>query len=386
MSPLALAARSCRSLAAPALLLLVSGVGACAAGRGRGAAAPAKVVAVDMDPVRVEVSRDRQGRAATSTFDARELFDQAGAALESDRYDRALELYDRLIESFPTSRLLPAALFNAGLALEGKRDLDAAVVRYLAVVGRAGATRHGLDAHLRAAAVLAEQTRWSESLRVLEEVAARRDLDSGDRVELSARRGYALLESGHPAEAERALTDAIELAGGAARDGRPATRYFVAMAHYYLGEIPRREAEAMPLRLPEERLQRDVEEKSRLILAAERHFVDTIRAANLHWATAAGYQLGAMQEEMWRALLASPVPPRLNREEARAYLAEVRTLARVNLSKALSAHERNAELAKRKATETPWSEASRRRAAELRALVDANTGASRLPPPGPVAR
>jgi tetratricopeptide (TPR) repeat protein len=377
-------ARSCRPLAVlrlfPALALAVQ-VGACAGSQRRGSPAPARVVDVDVEPVRVEVSRDGKGGTRVAMFDARELFDEAGAALEADQYGRALALYDRLVASFPDSKLVPAALFNAGLALEGKRDLDGAIARYLDAARRAPATRHGLDAHIRAGAAMAELARWSDALRVLDEVSARSDLGDADRIELHARRGYVLVASGRYAEAERALAAAIELAPRVARDRRLARDSFVAMAHYYLGDIARRQSEAVQLRLPEAQLERDIEARAKLVLVAQRRFEDTIRVGNLHWATAAGFQLGALQEEMWRALIRSPVPPRLRGAEAAIYLTELRALARAHLEKALAAHEMNVRVAEQNAAPTPWSESSRLRAGELRRfLADATSGPTRLPP------
>lgn len=384
---MALDARSGRFPPLLALSTLLVWVGACAAG-GRGGApaapAPARVVDIDVEPLRVEVGRGPNG-TEVAVYDARQLFDQASAALDADDFARALALYDQLVASFPDSQLVPPALFNAGLALEGKRDLVAAAARYLEVVRRAPATRYGLDAHIRAGAVMAELERWPDALRILDEVGARRDLGDADRIELHARRGYVLVESRRYGEAEQALGAAIDLAERARRERSTATDSFVAMAHYYLGEMPRRQAEAVALELPEKRLEERIEAKAKLVLTAQRRFEDTIRVGDLLWATAAGYQLGAMQQDMWRSLRAAPVPPALTGEEARIYTTEVGGLARGHLEKALAAHEMNVKVADRNAAQTPWSESSRRRIAEIRQLLAGAAVGVHGPPP-PVGR
>lgn len=356
--------RSSRFLALLALLLQV---GACAGSSRGSAATPAKVVNLDMEPTRVEVSRDAKGGAQVAAYDARELFDRAGAALDASRHGEALALYDRLVASFPDSQLVPPALFNAGLALEGEGKLDAAIARYLEVVRRTPATRHGLDAHIRAAAVMAELSRWRDSLRELDRLLARADLVHADRVEVQARRGHVLVERGSYAEAETALAAAIDLARRGQR--RIETDYFAAMAHYYQGEVQRRQADAVRLELPEAALEQGIESKAKLVLAAQRRFEDTIRLGNLYWATAAGYQLGAMQQEVWRALRAAPVPRRLKADEAAIYTGEVRTLARAHLDKALAAHVMNVKVAEHHKQQTPWSESSRQRISELTAII-----------------
>lgn len=335
--------------------------------------------------MRVEVARG-PGGTRVEVFDARELFDRAGAALAADRYGEALALYDRLVASFPDSQLVAPALFNAGLALEGSGKLDAAVARYLEVNRRAGATRHGLDATIRAGAVTAELARWSDALRLFDELLARRDLAAADRIEIHARRGYVLVEGGRHAEAETALTAALDLAQRGARGQPGSLRYFVAMARYYLAEIPRRQADAMRVELPDDRLERDLEAKAKLVLVAQRRFEDTIRQGDLYWATAAGYQLGAMQQEMWRALVSAPVPRHLKKNEAAIYTAEVHALARGHLDKALAAHVMNRKVAEHQGAHTRWSEASGERIVELTDLIAreaSRPSGAGVPPPAP---
>ncbi|HKE16207.1 MAG TPA: hypothetical protein VKB80_15145 [Kofleriaceae bacterium] len=381
-------ARFCPVLALSALLATTAGVGACAAGaRGGAPARPARVTTVDVEPMRVEVARGPAGGTQVVVYDARELFDRAGGALAADRYAEALALYDRLLASFPASQLVPPAQFNAGLALEGMRRLDEAVARYLDVVRRAGATRYGLDAHIRAGAVLSELARWSDALRLFDELFARRDLGAADRIEIATRRGYVLVESRRYPDAEEALAAVIDLAGSGER-ARPDSRYFVAMAQYYLAEIPRRQAEVVRLELPEAELQQNLEVKAKLVLLAQRRFEDTIRLGNVYWATAAGYQLGSMQQDMWRALTSAPVPPQLDAQASAIYTAEVRALARAHLDKALAAHVMNVKVADHLAAHTPWSESSRQRIAELTALIareakGPSAGAWGRTPPGP---
>ena len=375
------------SLAVFALLGPILGVGACA-GSSRGAAAPqpVRVSSVDVEPMRVEVARG-PGGTQVEVFDARELFDRAGAALAADRYGEALALYDRLVASFPDSALVAPALFNAGLALEGSGKLDAAVGRYLEVNRRTGATRYGLDATIRAGAVTAELARWSDALRLFDELLARRDLTAADRIELHARRGYVLVEGGRDVEAEVGLNAALELAQRGARGQVVSLRYFVAMARYYLAEIPRRQADAVRLDLPDDRLEGGLEVKAKLVLLAQRRFEDTIRQGDLYWATAAGSQLGAMQQEMWRALSAAPVPRRLAPDAAAIYTAEVHALARGHLDKALAAHVMNRKVADHHRAQTPWSDASGERIVALTDLIAreaSRPSGAAVPPPGGV--
>jgi tetratricopeptide (TPR) repeat protein len=337
-------------------------VGACAGNPGRPAppaSAPRDVASertIDVEPLRVRVVEDAAGEPETLVYDARDLFDQAGAALDGESWDQALALYDRLLVEFPTSALVVPALFNAGLSHEGKGDWSGAIARYQRVVSIASRPRDSIEASLRIAAVLAEEGAWERSAAALDAVLASKAATPDDRLEALARRGYALVEQKSYAAAERALAAAVELAGKGDRGG-----YFSAMAHFYLAEVPRRQAAAVPLRLPDAQLRADLEAKAKLVLLAQDRFEKAVGLGNVYWATAAGHAMASMQEDMWRALVGAPVPAQLEADEAAIYIAEVRKLARPYLDRALEIHSKNLQLAERYRTESPWSEASRQR-------------------------
>ena len=136
----------------------------------------------------------------------------------------------------------------------------------------------------------------------------------------------------------------------------------------------------MPLRLPDTQLKADLEAKARLMLRAQDRFRATIKLGNVYWATAAGYQMAAMQEDLWRALVGAPVPPQLDRDAAAEYLSEVHELARPHLGKALEVYTRTVKLAGRYGMQTPWSEAARKRIGVVTRIIDreARGGAASL--------
>ncbi len=315
------------------------------------------------------------GKPEVEVYDARDLFDQAGAALDGESWDLALQLYDRLIGEFPSSALVVPALFNAGLAHEGKEDWEGAIARYQRVTRVASRPRDSIEASMRIAAVLAERGAWERSAAALDVVLGNKAASADDRLEALARKGYALVEQKSYAAAESALRSAVDRGGKGDR-----SNYFAAMAHFYLAEIPRRQAADVPLRLPDAQLKADLEAKAKLVLLAQERYQATVGLGNVLWATAAGHQMAAMQEDMWRALVGAPVPAQLKKEEAALYVAEVRKLARPYLDRALDIHGKNLELAERYRTESPWSEGSRQRIPVLADLIARENRGER---PGP---
>jgi len=371
--------------------------------RSTAAVAPAPVVReapavteekiVHLEPIRIEVVKGPDGRPTVEATDARSLLDAGNEDLVAGRYDQALTLYDRLVRDFGDSELVVPALFNAGLALEGKGELDAAVDRYQGVVRRAPTGADSRDAHLRAVAVLSEQERWPLAARLVDEFLARPDLGAGNRLEGLARRGYIAVELGDYAGAESELHEAVRIAEQEQAAGRLAVDdYYGAMAHYYLAEIPRRQFAVLPIRLPESQMTNDLNQKAELVLLAGQRYDRAIATGNLYWATAAGYQIASMQAEFRDAIVLAPIPPHLDPAAAAEYERRVHKEARRFLDKALRIHQQTVELARLYRTTTPWADAAVIRAEQITALLARESAGELVKPDGlgghhaPVAR
>ena len=53
-------------------------------------------------------------------------------------------------------------------------------------------------------------------------------------------------------------------------------------------------------------MDRDLEEKAGLLLKAQRAYIDTIKYGNARWASAAGFQVGSLYEELYDGLRDRP--------------------------------------------------------------------------------
>jgi tetratricopeptide (TPR) repeat protein len=349
------------------LILLVAGCGAAA----KPVAGPPKQTpkTVELEPMVVEVT----GNDAR-VYDARSLLEEGNDALTQRRLDEAIAAFDQLLRDFPDSKLAVAAEYNAGLANEGKRDWAAAAERYRRVIAKAADPSYRDDfvnAHFRLGAVLAETEQFAEAARVLEKVLARDDLAVESRLEALARLGYALLETRDFAGAEEVLRSAVAFHRDQQGRQRIETTYFVAMAQYYLGEIPHRQFLALPLRYPEQQMSRDLDQKSQLFLLARDRFIKVVDYKNPEWATAAVYQVGRMYREFWDAWMAVPIPAELNATEAKEYIRQMNTepSLRKLLEKSLLFHERNQTMADSARVSTYWSQRSADEAQGVREIV-----------------
>jgi tetratricopeptide (TPR) repeat protein len=335
-----------------------------------GQPAPTDTKVIEVEPLRIQVIRDDEGNEQVVATDARSLFDEANDALADAKFESALKLYDEIEADFQESALAVPALFNAGLALEGLGRVDDAVERYMRLANAEKTGRDAVDARIRAAALYAENERWSASLKVLDGLLALDGLEAADQVEGMARKGFVLLEAADFSAAETVLTNAITLYEAKKKAGTVFhSDYFRAMAQFYLGDSPRRQFDAIPIRLPESQLNRDVEAKAALVLLASERFGDTIELGNIYWATAAGFRVAEMQKNFWTAIVGAPVPPHLSAQASEMYVQEVHRHSLSLLTKALSYHSKNAQLAGLYKSPTSWSEASARAVVTLTELV-----------------
>jgi TolA-binding protein len=330
---------------------------------------PHEPTLVDLEPIRIEVvGRDQSGAPELEAFDARSLLDAGNAAMAEDRYDSAIASYQRLLAVFPDSRLAPSAIYNIGLAHEAKGDHDAAIRQYRLLARNNELGRDAIDAHMRIGGVLAELERWAEARQALQEVLARPDLTHADTIEGMARLGYVAIQQNDYTAAETILRDAI--AHYQKLTTSLDTNYFVAMSYYYLAQIPHLQFQAIPMRLPDEQLKKDLEAKAALVALAYDRYLEALKIQNPRWATASGYQISQIYKEFWDDIVLAPIPTQLSPEAAEYYQREVHDRVRIFLDKALSGHSKNIELAEAYKTSNEWSEASRERAAEIARILD----------------
>lgn len=334
---------------------------------------PAKPKTIDLDPVRVKVIRKGKGEPDVVVYDARSLLDEGAAALVKGKLDLALARFKRLVDDFPKSRLVGPALFNSGLAFEGKGNYDKAIKMYRELLRVRPKGRDAIDAQARLAGVLAELERWRLAKVELEKLLARNDLRHADRVEAMSRLTFVLVEQKSYARAEKLAAEAIRYAAGVRGVAHFESDYYIAMAHYYLAQIPHRQARALPLRMPDAQMKKDIAAKRKLLLMAYDRYVETLRVKHAYWATAAGYQMSQMFKEFWDDMVLAPIPADLGPRKARIYAEEVHKKGLEFLKKALTGHTRNIELAAAFRTSTSWSQASKVRANQIAAILARET-------------
>jgi TolA-binding protein len=333
----------------------------------------APVTEYQMEPIKITAVKGPDG-VHIESIDAAELFEQGGAALSEKRLDDAIAAYDRLLKEFNDSRYTKAALYNCGLAYQGKKDWAGAIARFKVLIDQYGASPDAKDAQFQLGACYAEQENWPASAEVFAQILQRKDLTADDRIEALGRRGFAQFRLKDLETAERTFNSALAYFHQIEVEERLQTDFYLGLCRYHLGQIPHERFRAAPLRLPERQMRTDMEEKARLLLAAQRQYIDTIKMGNPQWASASGFQVASLYEEFYDAFVAAPVPPELlgaaNDEKREIYFEELRKKIRVLLEKSLRWNEQNLLMMERFGVQNEWRDKSKLAYAKLQRLLD----------------
>lgn len=347
--------------------------------------AAAPVTEYQMEPIKIQAVKGADG-VHIESFDAAELFEQGGAALSEKRYDDSIAAYDRLLKEFADSRYTKAALYNAGLAYQGKKDWQAAIARFKMLSDQYGETGDAKDAQFQMGASYAEMENWPTSAEVFALILQRKDLNADDKIEALGRRGFAQFKLKDLDTAERTFQSALAYFGQIELQERLQTDFYLGLVKYHLGEIPHERFRVAPLRLPVERMRTDMEEKARLLLFAQRMYIDTIKLGNPQWASASGYQVAALYEEFYDAFMRAPMPPEIlgpgNEEKREIYFEELRKKIRILLEKSLRWNEQNLLMMERLGVQNEWRDKSKLAFAKLQRLLDPSAPIDAPPEPG----
>ena len=360
-----------------------------------------QAVHLDMDPIKIEATTDADG-VHIDAYDAPELFEHGGKALSDSRFDDAAKVYSKLLKSFPESPYARPALYNLGLTQIGKKDWAAAIDSFKGLIEKYPGHLDAKDSLFQLGACYAEQNNWPASAEVFARILDRSDLNADDRIEAIARRGFAQFNLNDLETAEKTFRAAMVFKQKIEAEERLSTDFYLAFSQYHLGQIFHLRFRKAALRLPEAQLDKDLEEKAHLLLTAQRAYIDTIKFGNPAWASAAGFQVGSLYEELFDAFMNVPVPSQLDAEARTIYQEELHKKIRVLLEKSLRWQRENLLMIERLGVATDWAEKSKLAYTKILRLLDPklpgpneeipadrqptpSTGPGATPPPVPQA-
>jgi tetratricopeptide (TPR) repeat protein len=334
---------------------------------------------VDLDIIRITAHTPAPGAdpELTSVASA-DLFKQANAAARVGHQRDAIATYRQIVTEFPESQFAPVSLFNIAAIYDAQADLTSTITTLDELVASYPAARESIEGHLYIAALQTDHQQWVAAAATLVRLLARPNLTFGDRIEAYARQGYVELEQHQYDAADASFSGAIAAWRAAPRIDDP---YYIAMAHYYRGELMHRRFTEAPIRPGDDDMVADLDAKRVLAGKAYDYWRDSLGFKQAYWATAAGYQMSQIFVELWEAHVKAPYPQRITAETRPTYVADVHTRVRADLEKALEGHRMNVELAKAYGVSTSWSRGSEQQAATIMDLLARDAPGSFVSPP-----
>jgi tetratricopeptide (TPR) repeat protein len=322
---------------------------------------------IDLDIIKIRATgKGIGGDTELTSVASADLFRQANEAAKAGNTKDAIARYRQLIAEFADSQYAPVSLFNIAAVYDGQGDVTSTITTLRELVATYPNARESIEGHLYIAAVQADHKLWADAVATLDAALARANLTFADRIEAFARKGYVELEQHHYDAADVALDAAV---GEWRRLSRLDDPYYIAMAHYYRGEVMHRRFTEAPVRTGDDEMVADLEAKRVLAVKAYDRWRDSLGFKHAYWATASGYQMSQIFVELWEAHVKAPYPKKIDIATRPKYVADVHDRVREHLEKALEGHRMNVELAKAFGVDTAWSKASERQAVMILELL-----------------
>ncbi len=325
---------------------------------------------VVFEPVKVVV--EPTGPDGFDVYDAKMLFARGLDLMRGGEHRQAADYFRRVPAEFPESDLVIPSLFNqtvCHLELEEGQQALVAIDTYLAKLPANAAPKHELDGRFKRGAALMQLKRYTEAAEVFDVLIVETTLPA-DQVEALVDSGVAHFMLEDRVTAEYRFLKARRLHKQASKLERLQVKFFVAQAQFYLAEIARLEFSDFELRYPtaEELAQADapeamlgqqLETKCQLLLRAQYAFTRAIREGHTGWASAAGYKVGSMYEELYDDLVSLPEPDDLSDAQKQMFKELMRDKILVLLEKAVKIWQSTAEMATRTGEQNLWVEKTR---------------------------
>lgn len=312
------------------------------------AIAAGNVEIMDFDPVVIQATVDEDGSVVTTVTDLHAIFEEGVAYYRAQDYARAIDRYDRVLRYTDDPVWIRPALFNRGLAEEGRARWEDAASDYSEVIQRWPTSRDARDAYFRLAECYAWTGAFQEVPRLMRAALQRVDLDVDKRIEALVRTGTAYFEMRRYDEAQREFNAAIQLdeADRESRmaEGRSSIRGAnasgaLAQANYLLGRIYHEIFAEIRMVLPVERYREDLADKDRLYQQAVDWYTRAVRTGDPYWTVHAGYMLGKINEDYYYDILASEIPSNFGAAELSYYWPGIREFIEPGMRKALRMYE-----------------------------------------------
>ena len=327
---------------------------------------------IDLDTVVFRAVKVDENNIFIESYDPADVFQQATADFDSQKYERALDSYVIIIEYFKDTPYYVPALYNAGLCLEFLEKYKESAQYFEELMRFIPGKADAKDAAFHLAECYEKMGKHNNVAALMHRILKRSDLTLKDRVEGHVRMGRAYTELREYSKAEGSYKKAMSVSD---KSEAPLVKdhHLLAESHYGLGVIYHRMFSEIKLKLPVKAMKRDFNDKMQLFEQAQNYYIESIRHKNVYWASLSGFMVGQIFEDFHHDILYAEVPKDLTWEQVEIYFEELRKMAKPLLAQAIGIYEKTVVVAARVGLDNEWVQKSHKRLDAIRLyLYDEN--------------
>ena len=269
--------------------------------------------------VETPVSEREDEDVTLERLDPADHFRRAAAAYNIGAMREALSHFLAVVIRHPESPDFSESAYRSGVVYEKFSRYEKALDYY----------RRALDVDTSPARVRDLRFRILGCLFMMKDTAGQQEqvdilekstgLNDDDMLELHVRESVLIFQRDGAEKAAPRLEDAYKEWERGWNSQRVLNNYFGAMAAFYLGEVERERSRTVILQLPSEKVMEGLNVKARHLLEAQDKYVRCIKTNNIYWATAAGYRVGELYENLYDDFLGAPHPENQTAEQKEVY-------------------------------------------------------------------
>jgi tetratricopeptide (TPR) repeat protein len=323
-------------------------------------------------------------RVVVSPYTEAELearFERAKALLLAEKYKEAADLFDQLLRLSPDGAVAPPSLYNSALAHEGLNERKEALDRYRDLLQRFPDHATTRGALFRMGRLHGYLERWSELVRVAEQILARSDLTVLETIEARGERALGLVEQDKLDEAAREVSQARDLIEQhrLGEAGKPPLE--LAQVSFALGEVRRQKSERITFSPLPPNFADVLEQRCQGLLDAQNAYTEAMRSFDAHWSAMAGYRVGQLYQQLHRDVMQIPPPAKATTlKKKQLFEGAMRLRYRVLLEKGLKLMDGTVRLGQRTAEDSLWVHRAKDAKQDLeRSLEDEKNALAKLP-------
>jgi tetratricopeptide (TPR) repeat protein len=251
---------------------------------------------------------------------------------EVGQFDKALEAYRRLKDSFPDAVGAVKLDFRFAYCYENLEQWRPAF------------------AHLNAALQFPK-------------------ISPAEKIQAEGRIAIATYHLGDLENAKRLLRAAIETYQDLRSRKITVDNYYFAKTCFTLGDVYFGQFQAVKLEGDQSQLEQSLESKATLFILARAQYLKAIKTYDQTWMFASLFRIGQGYELFYFAMLEAPVPPDVEGEQKARYTELLKERLEPVIQKALEAYRQNLKLGANLKVENPWIEQTRQHYEKLSAWI-----------------